>query len=89
MKAKVLGLAIVAAVFVATAHAEQFKSFEIVSADAALAKVVFSRNYAPVLEVVLRHRKAQELEELTKSSLNRKVIITINREVAAEPIVVH
>lgn len=77
----------VAIVAVATAQAEQFKSFEIVSADAALAKVVFSRDYPPVLEVVLRHRKAQELEELTKTSLNQKVIIRINGEVVAEPII--
>ena len=87
MKAKVLILSIIVAVAAATAYAEQFKSFEIVSADAALAKVVFSRNYPPVLEIVLRHSKAQELEELTKTSFNHKVIITINGEVVAEPIV--
>jgi hypothetical protein len=64
MKSKVLGLTILASVVVATANAEQFKSFEIVSADAALAKVVFSRNYPPVLEVILRHRKARQLTQV-------------------------
>ena len=87
MKVKVLWMTILAAVSALSVHAEQFKSFEIVSADAALAKVVFSRNYPPVLEVVLRHHKAQELEELTKTTFNQKVIITINSEVVAEPIV--
>lgn len=87
MKAKALWLTIVIGVAVATVHAEQFKSLAIVSADAALAKVVFSRDYPPVLEVILQHRKAQELEELTKTSFNHKVIITINGEVVAEPIV--
>jgi preprotein translocase subunit SecD len=87
MQSKVLGLTILASVVVATANAEQFKSFEIVSADAAHAKVVFSRNYPPVLEVILRHRKARQLTELTKASLNQKIVITINGEVVAEPIV--
>jgi preprotein translocase subunit SecD len=87
MKAKVLWLTIIVGLSVATVRAEQFKSFAIVSADAALAKVVFSRKYPPVLEVVLRHRKARELENLTKTSLNQKVVIMINGEVVAEPIV--
>ena len=70
-----------------TSYAEQFKSFSITSADAARAKVVFSRNYPPVLEVVLRYSKAQELAELTRTGFNQKVIIEINGEVVAEPIV--
>ena len=48
---------------------------------------MFSRNYPPVLEVVLRHHEAQELTELTKASFNQKIVITINGEVVAEPIV--
>jgi len=70
-----------------SSSAEQFKYFDITSADAALAKVVFSKDYPPVLEVALKHAKSQELADLTASSFNQKVIIHINGEVVAEPIV--
>ncbi|WP_446011647.1 hypothetical protein [Candidatus Electrothrix sp.] len=84
---KALWLIIVIGLVVTTVQAEQFKSFDIVSADTVSVKVVFSRNYPVLLEVVLGQPKARELEELTKTSIDHKIVITINGKVVAEPIV--
>lgn len=84
---KILWLFLAVLVTNTIAYAEQFKSFAVTGADATLAKVVFSKNYPPNLEIVLKHRKSQEMAELTKTSFNQKVIILINGEVVAEPIV--
>lgn len=84
---KALWLIIVIGLVVTTVQAEQFKSFDIVSADTVSVKVVFNRNYPALLEVVLEQPKARELEELTKTSIDHKIVITINGKVVAEPIV--
>jgi len=84
---KALWLIIVIGLAVTTVQAEQFKSFDIVSADTVSVKVVFNRNYPALLEVVLEQPKARELEELTKTSIDHKIVITINGKVVAEPIV--
>ena len=86
-KVKALWLTIVVGLAVTTVQAEQFKAFEIASADTVSAKVVFSRNYPVSLEVILEQRKTRELENLTKTNLNHKIVITINGEAIAEPTV--
>lgn len=69
------------------AHAEPCSSLSITDADAVCAKVVFRKNCPPTLEIELSASKAQELAELTRTGLNQKVMILINGEVVAEPIV--
>ena len=87
IQGKAVWSAILIGLAVTAVQAEQFTSFDLISGDAVSAKVVFSGNYPILLEVVLGQRKARELENVTKTGVDQKIVITVNGEVIAEPTV--
>ena len=81
------GLIAVLILIATVGFAESWNEFSIRSADALAVKVALSKQAKPALEVVLAADKAQELSVFTQDNLNQKVVIRINDEVVAEPLV--
>lgn len=83
-----LALAVVAAAAICGgARAEEPVRFDVSKADVARAGVEYGENGLPMLEVELKQPKAEELSVFTANNLNRKVVVSIDGEVVAEPVV--